>query len=341
MTVTHEHTAGLLPPEDAETYAAWFACLAEPTRVRLLHAIATYPGAMSVGQLAEAVGVRQPTVSHHLRKLAEVGFVTTSRVGTSTRVAVNAACCTGLPHAADAVMGMLAARPCCPTEVPEDVTVRALADADLPAVRRLHAAGAAAGDVLAEDGDPEAGAESDPETGAESDRETGLDTGLDTGWLDGHAWVAERDGAIVGWAAAWPVSRLSAYAGVAETRVHVAEAERGRGVGKALARTQVVEADLAGLWTLQASVAGRRTGCCPRTRRRSPCCTRRATGPSPSANGSSGTGASGGTWCSSNAASTTPPTPPQTAVSRTCPTPSYGPPPTPAPAPPPTPRLTA
>jgi L-amino acid N-acyltransferase YncA/DNA-binding transcriptional ArsR family regulator len=254
MTVTHEHTAGLLPPEDAETYAAWFACLAEPTRVRLLHAIATYPGAMSVGQLAEAVGVRQPTVSHHLRKLAEVGFVTTSRVGTSTRVAVNAACCTGLPHAADAVMGMLAARPCCPTEVPEDVTVRALADADLPAVRRLHAAGAAAGDVLAEDGDPEAGAESDPETGAESDRETGLDTGLDTGWLDGHAWVAERDGAIVGWAAAWPVSRLSAYAGVAETRVHVAEAERGRGVGKALARTQVVEADLAGLWTLQASV---------------------------------------------------------------------------------------
>ncbi|GAB2481938.1 helix-turn-helix domain-containing GNAT family N-acetyltransferase [Nocardiopsis aegyptia] len=230
MTVTHEHTAGLLPTGDAETYAAWFACLAEPTRVRLLHAIATHPGAMSVGELAEAVGVRQPTVSHHLRKLAEVGFVTTSRVGTSTRVAVNAACCTGLPHAADAVMGMLAARPCCPTEVPEDVTVRALTDADLPAVRRLHAAGAEAGDILAEDG------------------------GLDTGWLDGHAWVAEREGAVVGWAAAWPVSRLSAYAGVAEARIHVAAGERGRGVGKALARTQVVEADLAGLWTLQASV---------------------------------------------------------------------------------------
>ncbi|KOX14071.1 metalloregulator ArsR/SmtB family transcription factor [Nocardiopsis sp. NRRL B-16309] len=230
MTVTHEHSAELLPTEDAETYAAWFACLAEPTRVRLLHAIATYPGAVSVGQLAEAVGVRQPTVSHHLRKLAEVGFVTTSRVGTSTRVAVNAACCTGLPHAADAVMGMLAARPCCPTEVPEDVTVRALTDADLPAVRHLHAAGAEAGDILGEGAD------------------------LDTGWLDGHAWAAERDGTVVGWAAAWPVSRLSAYAGVAETRVHVARGERGRGVGKALARTLVVEADLAGLWTLQASV---------------------------------------------------------------------------------------
>ncbi|WP_304453057.1 metalloregulator ArsR/SmtB family transcription factor [Nocardiopsis sp. YSL2] len=238
MTVTHEHTAGLLPTGDAETYAAWFACLAEPTRVRLLHAIATYPGAMSVGELAEALGVRQPTVSHHLRKLAEVGFVTTSRVGTSTRVAVNAACCTGLPHAADAVMGMLAARPCCPTEVPEDVTVRALTDADLPAVRRLHAAGAAAGDILAEGGEADAAENGGP----------------DTGWLDGHAWVAERDGTVVGWAAAWPVSRLSAYAGVAETRIHVAEGERGRGVGKALARTQVVEADLAGLWTLQATV---------------------------------------------------------------------------------------
>ncbi|WP_121182083.1 metalloregulator ArsR/SmtB family transcription factor [Nocardiopsis sp. Huas11] len=242
MTVTHEHTMGLLPTEDAETYAAWFACLAEPTRVRLLHAIASYPGAMSVGQLAEAVGVRQPTVSHHLRKLAEVGFVTTSRVGTSTRVAVNADCCTGLPHAADAVMGMLAARPCCPTEVPEDVTVRALTDADLSAVRRLHAAGTAAGDVLAEEGDA-AGA-----------TDSGVKADLDTDWLDGHAWVAERDGTVIGWAAAWPVSRLSAYAGVAETRIHVAEGERGRGVGKALARTQVVEADLAGLWTLQASV---------------------------------------------------------------------------------------
>ena len=29
-----------LAPADATTYAEWFACLAEPTRVRLLHAVA-------------------------------------------------------------------------------------------------------------------------------------------------------------------------------------------------------------------------------------------------------------------------------------------------------------
>ncbi|MFE6306525.1 helix-turn-helix domain-containing GNAT family N-acetyltransferase [Nocardiopsis sp. NPDC057823] len=232
MTVT---TPDSLSALDAETYAAWFACLAEPMRVRLLHAIATTPGSVGVGELAEMVDLRQPTVSHHLRKLADVGFVTLTRVGTSTRVAVNPACCVGLPHAADAVMGLLAARPCCPTDLPGDVATRPMADADLERVREIYAEGIATGDATFETEAPPVDALKDK-------------------WLPGHRWVAELDGAVVGWAAAAPVSAREAYTGVAETSVYVAGAARGRGVGKALLYRQVTEADTGGLWTLQTSV---------------------------------------------------------------------------------------
>ena len=83
--------------------------LADPTRVRLLHAVSTArSGAMRVGDLADALGISQSTCSHHVKKLAEVGFVAVDKVGTASLVSVNPACCTGLPHAADVVMGTLA-----------------------------------------------------------------------------------------------------------------------------------------------------------------------------------------------------------------------------------------
>ncbi|MUL41729.1 metalloregulator ArsR/SmtB family transcription factor [Streptomonospora sp. PA3] len=227
--------AALLDPDEAARYASWFACLAEPMRVRLLHAVAARPGTAGVGELADDLGIRQPTVSHHLRKLAEVGFVTLTREGTSTRVGINPACCTGLPHAADAVMGLLASRPCCPTDLPEDVSVRAMDDADLDAVRAIYAEGIATGDATFETEAPDTAA-------------------LARKWLPGHRWVAEIDGEIAGWAAAAPTSSRPAYAGVAETSVYVAQSARGRGVGKALLHKQVTAADTGDLWTLQTSI---------------------------------------------------------------------------------------
>ena len=86
-----------------------------------------------MGELAEQVGISQSTCSHHIRKLADVGFVVLRKEKTATLVTVNAACCTGLPHAADVVMGLLGPRPCCPEDLPDDVTVRALAADDWPA----------------------------------------------------------------------------------------------------------------------------------------------------------------------------------------------------------------
>jgi len=224
-----------LSPLDAATYAEWFACLAEPTRVRLLHAIASAGRDTTVGELHTRLGISQSTCSHHLRKLADVGFVTLRREGTATLVAVNPACCTGLPHAADAVMGMLGPRPCCPDDVPADVTVRALEPDDWADVRRIYAEGIATGHATFETEVPER-------------RE------LDRKWLPGHRWVAEVDGRVAGWTALTATSTRPVYAGVAETSVYVGAEFRGRGVGKALLHKQVTAADADGIWTLQTSI---------------------------------------------------------------------------------------
>ncbi|CAM3346577.1 metalloregulator ArsR/SmtB family transcription factor [Kibdelosporangium persicum] len=225
----------LLAEQEAATYAGWFSCLAEPTRVKLLHTVATATGAITVGELTHLLGISQSTCSHHVRKLAEVGFVRVRKEGTATLVSVNPSCCTGLPHAADAVMGMLAPRPCCPADVPQDVTVRAMDPADWADVRRIYGEGIATGHATFETGVPS--------------RKT-----LDAGWLPDHRWVAEIDGQVVGWAALSPVSTRECYAGIAENFVYVGEDHRGRGIGKALIRRQVCAADDAGLWTLQTSI---------------------------------------------------------------------------------------
>ncbi|MDN5914841.1 MAG: metalloregulator ArsR/SmtB family transcription factor [Pseudonocardia sp.] len=224
-----------LPVTEAETYADWFACLAEPTRVRLLHAVAVAGRAIGVGELAEQLGISQSTCSHHLRKLADVGFVSLHKEKTTNLVSVNPACCTGLPHAADAVMGMLGPRPCCPTDLPTDVTVRAMQADDWAAVRRIYAEGIATGHATFETEVPER-------------RE------LDRRWLPEHRWVAELDGHVVGWTALALVSTRPVYAGVAESSIYVVDGSRGRGIGKALIHQQVTAADAAGIWTLQTAI---------------------------------------------------------------------------------------
>ena len=221
---------------DAENYAEWFAVLADPTRVRLLHALATSPtGAMRIGDLAAALGVSQSTCSHHVDLLKTVGFVVVDKVGTSSMVSVNAACCTGLPHAADVVMGTLSSPPCCPEDLPADVTTRPVTQADMPAVLAIYEEGLVTRNATFETKLPSA-------------------EQLRAKWVPDMAWVAELDDAVVGWTAVMPVSGRDCYAGVGETSVYVTESARGRGVGKALLYTQVIEADRAGMWTLQTSI---------------------------------------------------------------------------------------
>jgi DNA-binding transcriptional ArsR family regulator len=59
--------------------AALFALLADPTRLRLLVALAT--GELCVCDLAAATGVNRTTVSHQLRTLREGRLVRSRRVG--------------------------------------------------------------------------------------------------------------------------------------------------------------------------------------------------------------------------------------------------------------------
>lgn len=235
MTTVELPPSDLLPTDDVVRFAESFACLADPTRVRLLHAVATAPGGRTVGELTERLGISQSTCSHHVRKLSDVGFVQVDRQGPFTRVTVNEACIIGLPHMADVVMGALATRPRHPQDVPAGVTVRELRLDDWPAVRRIYQEGL--------------------DTGiATFDTTVPPSTRLAARWLPGHRWVAEVDGVVVGWTTVAQASSRECYRGVGETAVYVDRAHRGRGVGKALLHQQVTEADRAGLWTLQTSV---------------------------------------------------------------------------------------
>jgi ArsR family transcriptional regulator len=71
-----------LAERDAIEHAAAFAALGEPARLRLLSLIATAPaGEVCVCDLVEPIGKSQPTVSHHLKVLADAGLVTSERRG--------------------------------------------------------------------------------------------------------------------------------------------------------------------------------------------------------------------------------------------------------------------
>ena len=93
-----------LSQEEADEYAAWFRCLSDGTRIRILNYLATRTEPVTVGEVVEAIGRSQSTVSKHLQILADDRFVFAEADGIRTRVSVNTACMTALPEAAAAIM---------------------------------------------------------------------------------------------------------------------------------------------------------------------------------------------------------------------------------------------
>ncbi|WP_062307672.1 ArsR/SmtB family transcription factor [Alicyclobacillus sendaiensis] len=67
-------THGLGTPEDC---MRCLAVLGEPQRLRILRALAD--GEQTAGELSERLGVRQNTLSHHMRQLREHGLVEVRR----------------------------------------------------------------------------------------------------------------------------------------------------------------------------------------------------------------------------------------------------------------------
>ncbi len=72
---------GLLGEDDSAELAAVFRTLADPTRVQMLHLLKTASAPICVCDFTAAFDLGQPTVSHHLARLREAGFVTSFKAG--------------------------------------------------------------------------------------------------------------------------------------------------------------------------------------------------------------------------------------------------------------------
>ena len=68
--------------EEAGATAALFKALGDPARVRIVNLLATSGEAVCVCELVPPLGLSQPTVSHHLKKLADVGLLDREQRGT-------------------------------------------------------------------------------------------------------------------------------------------------------------------------------------------------------------------------------------------------------------------
>jgi DNA-binding transcriptional ArsR family regulator len=93
----------------ATQWAGWFQAIADPTRILILHLLAVEQRSMSVGEITGLVDVGQSTVSHHLAKLADVGFVVAEQSGTASFWRVNQRCIDAFPSAAEVVLGRVPA----------------------------------------------------------------------------------------------------------------------------------------------------------------------------------------------------------------------------------------
>ena len=117
------------------------------------------------------------------------------------------------------------------------VLIEPMAAADWPEVRRIYAEGLATGDATFENEVPDW-----------------------SHWDRSHrpeCRLVARDaktGDVVGWAALTLASSRRVYSGVAWESVYVADAWRGRGVGRALLEALIPASENAGYWTLQAGV---------------------------------------------------------------------------------------
>jgi len=73
--------APALSDEEAEATAELFKALADPARVRIVNLLATAGEPVCACNLNEPVGLAQPTVSHHLKKLLDAGLLVREQRG--------------------------------------------------------------------------------------------------------------------------------------------------------------------------------------------------------------------------------------------------------------------
>jgi ArsR family transcriptional regulator, arsenate/arsenite/antimonite-responsive transcriptional repressor len=73
--------AASLPDARAHEFAAIYKALGDPTRIQILHILATASEPVCVCDFTAAFELGQPTISHHLATLREAGIVTSFKRG--------------------------------------------------------------------------------------------------------------------------------------------------------------------------------------------------------------------------------------------------------------------
>ena len=71
-----------LSDDEARATAQLFKALADPHRVKILNLLATSPDPVCVCEFTGPLGLSQPTVSHHLKKLVQAGLLDREQRGT-------------------------------------------------------------------------------------------------------------------------------------------------------------------------------------------------------------------------------------------------------------------
>lgn len=102
----------LLPAEQAEALADVFKALADPTRVRLLGYLAqSQAGTACACHMPDALGITQPTLSFHMRKLHDAGLVSREKRGRWVHWTVQPSALTAVRAYLD--LPVIDASPCC------------------------------------------------------------------------------------------------------------------------------------------------------------------------------------------------------------------------------------
>jgi ArsR family transcriptional regulator len=97
--------APTLSEEEAEATAALFRALGDPARVRIVNLLSTADGPVCVCELIEPLGLTQPTVSHHLKKLTDAGLLEREQRGRWSFFSVNGEAMARVASLADLTKG--------------------------------------------------------------------------------------------------------------------------------------------------------------------------------------------------------------------------------------------
>lgn len=78
-----------LSQEEIEAAATLFKALSDPARVKILNLLATAEGSVCACDFEPQLGLKQATVSHHLKKLTEAGLLEREQRGKWAYFSIN------------------------------------------------------------------------------------------------------------------------------------------------------------------------------------------------------------------------------------------------------------